>query len=198
MTGWFVLIPLAVNHEMRDGYPGHLRTSVQSGLILYYGNNPIAVNGYGNATPAVVRHVRTLYEADPTGGLARDEAIAWMKEHPVRVAANAPKKLYHLWLGEPQGFTWHIGAGHAGGTNRVLADVLRHAAWVQALVLLALGVAGVLRRGAGFGFWTTVLVLHAATWCLLAASTRNRYPLEPLLMVAAAAWIESRRTVASG
>jgi hypothetical protein len=193
-----LLVPFAVNHEMRDGYPGHLRTSVQSGLILYYGNNPIAVNGYGNATPAVVEHVRTLYAADPTGGLARDAALDWMAAHPASVVANAPKKLYHLWLGEPQGFTWHIGAGRESGTNSVLAGVLRHAAWVQSLVLLALGVAGLLRRAGGFGFILAVAAVHAATWCMLAASTRNRYPVEPLLMIAAAAWVESRRTDASG
>jgi hypothetical protein len=191
-------VPFAVNHQMRDGYPGHLRTSVQGGLILYYGNNPIAVNGYGNATPAVVSHVRTLYDADPTGGLARDEAVAWIEAHPFLVAANAPKKLYHLWLGEPQGFTWHIGAGRGSGTNRVLADLLRHAAWIQSLALLGLGVEGLLVRGGPFGFWIAVAAVHAATWCALAASTRNRYPVEPLLMIAAAAWIESRRPDASG
>jgi hypothetical protein len=192
-----LLVPFAVNHEMRDGYKGHLRTSVQGGLILYYGNNPIAVNGYGNATPAVVSHVASLYARDPTGGAAASEALDWMEAHPLRVVANAPKKLYHLWLGEPQGFTWHIAAGREGGTNLLLADLLRHAAWVQSLVLLAFGVAGLARRG-GFGFWTAVAAAHAATWCLLAASTRNRYPVEPLVMVAAAAWLETRRSSASG
>src|SRR5262245_43631372 len=47
------VVPFAVNHQMRDGYPGHLRTSVQSGLILYYGNNATEVTGQGNATKAV-------------------------------------------------------------------------------------------------------------------------------------------------
>jgi len=184
-----LLVPFAVNHEMREGYPGHLRTSVQSGLILYFGNNPIEVNGYGNATPDVVKAKDELYRRDPTGGLAVDEAVAWMKEHPLAVVGNAPKKLYHLWLAEPQGFTWHVAAGRDPGTNRVLAAALRHVAWVQALGLLAFGVVGLTRRGSGFGFWTACVALHAATWCALAASTRNRYPLEPLLMIAAAAWL---------
>ena len=186
------LVPFAVNHEMRTCYTGHLRTIVQGGLILYFGNNPIEVNGHGNATPKVAAHVAKLYATDPTGGLARDEALAWMKAHPFEAVANAPKKLYQLWLAEPQGFTWHIAAGRPNGTNRTFADVLRHCAWIQALLLLALGVAGLVRRAGGFGFWIWVLAVHAATWCLLAASTRNRYPLEPLLMIAAAAWIESR------
>jgi len=182
-----LLAPFVVDHAMRDGYPGRLRTSVQGGLILYFGNNPIEVNGNGNATPEVVQHVRELYEKDPTGGLAADEAIAWMKEHPFAALANAPKKLYHLWLAEPQGFTWHVGAGRDPGTDGFLAATLRHAAWVQALALLALGSSGLLRFRASFGFWTALFALHALTWCVLAASTRNRYPLEPLLMIAAGA-----------
>jgi hypothetical protein len=192
-TAWFFFIPFAVNHEMRDGYPGHLRTSVQGGLILYFGNNPIEVNGDGNATPEVVKRKEELYRIDPTGGLAADEAVAWIKEHPLTAVANAPKKLYHLWFAEPQGFTWHVAAGRDPGTNGVLAGVLRHAAWAQALCLLALGVVGLTRRGAPFAFWAAVVALHAATWCALAASTRNRYPLEPLLMIAAAAWISRPR-----
>jgi hypothetical protein len=36
------------------------------------------------------------------------------------------------------------------------------------------------------------MALHAATWCVLASSTRNRYPLEPFLMLAAIAWMETR------
>jgi len=187
-----LVVPFAVNHEMRSGYPGHLRTSVQGGLILYFGNNPIDVNGDGNATPAVVERKGELYRLDPTGGLAADEAVAWMKEHPFAAAANAPKKLYHLWLAEPQGFTWHVAAGRDPGTNRVLAAALRHAAWAQALCLLAVGAVGLFRRRADFGFWIAVVALHAATWCALAASTRNRYPLEPLLMLAAAAWLVPR------
>lgn len=186
------LVPFGVNHEMRDGYPGHLRTSVQGGLILYFGNNPIEVNGYGNATPEVAAHVRELYAKDPTGGLARDEAVAWMKEHPLAALGNAPKKLYHLWLAEPQGFGWHIGAGREPGTDRVLAAALRHAAWAQALCLLLLGAAGLARWRTAPRFWIAVLALHAATWSVLAASTRNRYPLEPLLMFVAVAWMETR------
>jgi hypothetical protein len=184
----FVLVPFAVNHEMRAGYPGHLRTSVQGGLILYFGNNPIEVNGYGNATPPVAAHVRELYARDPTGGLARDEAIAWMKEHPFEVLLNAPKKLYHLWLAEPQGFGWHIQAGRDPGTDRSLAGVLRHAAWVQSLALLGAGLLALRWRERSQRFWILALALHAATWCLLAASTRNRYPLEPLLLTAVGCW----------
>jgi hypothetical protein len=184
-----LLVPFAVNHEMRDGYPGHLRTSVQGGLILFFGNNPIEVNGYGNATPEVVKRKDELYRLDPTGGLAADEAIAWMKANPLSVVANAPKKLHHLWLAEPQGFTWHVAAGRDPGTNLFLAATMRHAAWAQALALLALGVVGLTRRGAPFGFWLAAIALHAATWCALASSTRNRYPLEPLLLLAAAAWL---------
>jgi hypothetical protein len=188
-----VAVPFAVNHQMRDGYPGGLRTSVQGGLILYFGNNPIEVTGYGNATPEVVAHVRDLYAKDATGGLAAREAMDWMKAHPLLAIANAPKKLYHLWLAEPQGFTWHVGAGREGGTDRTLADVLRHAAWVQALVLLALGVVALVRATGGTRFWLVAIALHSATWCVLASSARNRYPLEPLLLIAAVAWFEAPR-----
>jgi hypothetical protein len=181
-------VPFAVSHQMRDGYPGHLRTSVQSGLILYYGNNAFAVTGQGNATEAVRKEVAAMYAEDPTGRKARDAALAWMKSHPLAVAANAPKKLYHLWLAEPQGLTWQLD----GGADRSGARVLLHAAWVQSLVLLALAVIAIARRTPVPAFWLSSLALHAATWCLLAASARNRYPLEPLLLIAAATWLVPR------
>ena len=179
----FLLVPLAVNHQMRDGYPGHLRTSVQSGLILYYGNNATEVTGQGNATKAVQDEVAALYAQDPTGGRARDAALDWMTSHPFAAAANAPKKLYHLWLAAPQGLTWQL-AGETGWTRRVLL----HAAWVQSLALLVLAGIALARGVAVPSLWTCALALHALTWCVLASSARNRYPLEPLLLVTAAMW----------
>jgi 4-amino-4-deoxy-L-arabinose transferase-like glycosyltransferase len=189
-------VPFVVNHEMRDGYPGHLRTSVQGGRILYFGNNPIEVNGQGNATPAVNRRVYELYAEDATGGKARDEAVAWMKAHPLAAVANAPKKLHFLWLAEPQGFTWELDTPPASAAGRVVA-AMRHAAWVQSLVLLALGLVA-LKRGFVPRFWAALLVLHALVWCVLAASQRNRYPLEPFLMLGAAAWFAERSKDARG
>lgn len=186
VAAFFLAAPLAVNHQMRAGYPGHVRTSVQSGLILYYGNNATEVTGQGNATKAVQDEVAALYAQDPTGAEARDVALAWMESHPLAVAANAPKKLYHLWLAAPQGLTWQLDAGAA---DRSSTRVLLHAAWVQSLALLGLALVAIV-RGAGVPkFWTDSLALHALTWCLLAASARNRYPVEPLLLVAAAMWL---------
>lgn len=180
-------VPVVVNHEMRAGYPGTLRTSVQGGLILYFGNNPIDVPGHGNATLAVQEHVQALYARDATGGLARDEAIAWIWEHPVAAIGNSPKKAFHLWLAEPQGFRWHAGVRAPGGMDATLAVWLRSAAYVQSLVVLFAAVAGWRLLGAERSLWTTALVLHLAVWCLLAASTRNRYPFEPWLLLAVAA-----------
>ena len=37
--------------------------------------------------------------------------------------------------------------------------------------------------------WIVVLVLHLGLWCMLAASPRNKYPLEPFLMLAACAYL---------
>lgn len=185
-------VPFAVNHWMRDGYPGHLRTSVQGGLILYFGNNPIAVNGTGNATPEVAAHVQSLYAEDRTGALARDEALLWMRENPEQVLLNAPKKAFHLWLAEPQGFGWLVQEGAPSGMPRTLARPLRWLGHVQSLALLALGIAGWRRLGPERRPWAWILVLHLALWCVLAASPRNRYPLEPFLLLAAAAWMVAR------
>lgn len=188
----FLVLPV-VNHRLRDGYPGLLRTSSQSGLILYFGNNPTAVSGHGNADGPdgpVVQHVRELYARDPTGGLARDEALAWMRDHPGAVLANAPKKAFHLWLAEPQGLTWHLSGTPAAGTAGALAwrgfRVLAHA---QSLLVLALGLLGWRLLGPERRLWGWTLALHLAVWCVLAASARNRYPLEPWLLLAAAAWV---------
>ena len=188
------VVPFAVNHELRAGYPGHLRTSVQGGLILYFGNNPIEVNGYGNATPAVVASAREKYAQDPTGGTCRDAALAWMSAHPFEAAANFPKKVFHLWLAEPQGFRWRAAAGEpTAGINARLAAVLRSAAYVQSLLVLAAGLLGLALLGPERRFWMWALALHLGIWCLLASSTRNRYPLEPWPLIAAAAWLVPRR-----
>lgn len=190
VAGVLFLVPFAVNHEMRAGYPGHLRTSCQGGLIVYFGNNPIEVNGYGNATPEVQARVRELYAGDPTGGAALREAATWAREHPGQVAANMPKKAFHLWLAEPQGFRWHAGAGQPGGMDADLARALRCVAYAQSLLLLGLAWCGRRRLGPETRFWCAALVLHLAVWCMLASSTRNRYPLEPWLLVAAAASLQ--------
>lgn len=185
-------VPFAVNHSMRDGYPGHLRTSVQGGLILYFGNNPIEVNGHGNATEPVVARVKELYAKDRTGAAARDEALAWMRDHPVQVVLNAPKKAFHLWIAQPQGLGWLVQEGQPGGMAPALARPLAWAGHVQSLLLLALGIAGWRLLVPDRRLWATILVAHLALWCLLAASPRNRYPLEPFLMFAAAAWLVER------
>ncbi|MCG3135791.1 MAG: hypothetical protein HMLKMBBP_03547 [Planctomycetes bacterium] len=188
-------VPFAVNHSLRDGYPGTLRTSVQSGLILYFGNNPIEVNGYGNASPPVVARVREMYAEDPTGGAAADAALAWIREHPGEAAANAPKKAWHLWLGRPQGFGWHAARGAPEGLARGASRVLESLAWAQSLALLGLGVfalAATLRRDAAFRWWRWSLLAHLAVWCALATSARNRYPLEPWLLLAAAMHVTAR------
>lgn len=186
-----VALPLVVNHELRAGYPGHLRTSSQGGLILYFGNNAIDVNGHGNATPEVSRRVRELYREDPSGALARDEALAWMRAHPLAAIGNAPKKAYFLWLASPQGFGWEVARGEPGGMPDALAGPLRFAAYVQSLALLALGAFGLwrLRRRSCARAWTVVIALHLALWCVLAASPRNKLMLEPLLMIAASALV---------
>jgi hypothetical protein len=75
---------------------------------------------------------------------------------------------------------------------RSLAFPLRWIGYVQSLALLALALAGWRRLGPERRLWTWALVLHLGVWCLLAASPRNRYPLEPFLLVAAAAWTADR------
>jgi hypothetical protein len=185
---------------MRSGYPGLLRTSSQGGLILYFGNNPIAVNGHGNATPVVAKHVWGLYAKDRSGALARDEALAWMKENPGQVLWNAPKKAYFLWLASPQGFGWLAKRGeHApNGLPPQIARAFRFAAHAQSLAVLGLGLFGLLAWRPPYRFWTLILAAHLAMWCLLASSPRNRYPLEPFLLLSGAALVVSRREGSRG
>lgn len=185
-------VPVTANHTLRHGYPGTLRTSVQGGLILYFGNNPIEVVGHGNASPAVVAEQRRLYVQDTTGGAARDAALEWMAANPLAVLANAPKKLYFLWLAAPEGFGWRAQAGQPGGLHPRLAWVLVHAAHVQSLLVLVAGVLGLVslrRRGAP---WLVVIALHAGMFALLAPVPRNRLVLEPLVLVGAAVHLVRR------
>ena len=186
-------LPIVANHTLRSGYPGWMRTSSQGGLILYFGNNPIHVNGHGNATPEVSAKVRELYREDPSGALTRQAAVDWMLAHPGAVLAHAPQKAFHLWLGSPQGFGWLAQTGEPAGLQRHLAAGLRWAAHVQALALLLLGVIGLWRAyRPAYGPWIVLLVLHLGMWSLLAASPRNKYPLEPFLLIAAAGLIIPR------
>ncbi len=187
------LLLLGVNHAMRDGYPGTLRLSVQGGLILFFGNNPIAVNGTGNATPDVARAAQELYAEDPSGAAARDAALAWMAAHPIEVLANVPKKLHHLWLShDPQGFGWHARTGLPGGLHPVAGGLLRRLGWLQSLVVLVLAILTFRRRPPALRPWIWILVAHTVVWCVLAPSSRNRYPVEPLLIVAATVCLVTR------
>lgn len=183
-------VPVIVNHTIRSGYPGWMRTSSQGGLILYFGNNPIHVNGHGNATPEVSAKVRAMYAEDPTGGSTRQAALDWMKRHPGQVLANMPLKAVYLWIATPQGFGWLAQTGEPQGLHRGLAAVLRWTAHIQALGLLVLGVLAFWKTyRPAYALWIVLILLHLGMWSLLAASPRNKYPLEPFLLIAAAAWV---------
>lgn len=180
-------MPVAVNFTMRSGYPGLLRTSVQGGLILYLGNNPIAVPGHGNGTEASRERLRELSEGDSLRRRAVREALAWMRDHPLAVLRNIPRKLYWLWLARPEGFGWRTRAGGAGGLPMLAARGLGSVAYVQWLLVLGAGLLGLWRCRDRLGFWLVVLAGHSALFALLSTVPRFHMPFEPLLMLGAAA-----------
>jgi hypothetical protein len=186
-------VPVAVNHTMRRGYPGILRTSVQGGLILYFGNNPIEVSGHGNGTPEVRARLRELSSEAPLRKAAIREALRWMKENPLAVLGNVPKKLHYLWLAKPEGFGWRTRVGEPNGLDPLLARLLGSAGWVQWLLVLLAGVAGLWRHRERFGFWLAVLAIHTFFFSILAPVPRFHCPLEPILMLGAAAWLVAPR-----
>lgn len=187
-------MPLVANHTVRSGYPGTLRTSVQGGLILYFGNNPIEVTGHGNATPRVGEELRRLYIEAPDGSAARDAALTWMRENPDQVLLNAPKKLYFLWLAAPEGFGWRAQTGQPGGMHPRLGWFLMHVAHVQSLLVLVLGLWGLVRLRRRVWPWLLVIGLHAGMFALLAPVPRNRLPFEPFVLVGVAVWLVGRRS----
>jgi hypothetical protein len=186
--------PFVVNHTMRAGYPGLMRTSVQGGLILYFGNNPLEVNGHGNGTPATRERLAELSRGDPLRRRATAEALAWMKEHPLSVVANVPKKLYHLWLGKPEGFDWHARAGQPGGLPLGINRVLGAVAWVQWLLLLSAGLIGLLQFRDRLSPLLFLLLAQSALFALLSATPRFHLPFDPLLALGAGLWLANPRT----
>jgi hypothetical protein len=171
-----------------------MRTSVQGGLILYFGNNPLEVNGHGNGTPATRERLAELSRGDPLRRRATAEALAWMKEHPLSVLANIPKKLYHLWLAKPEGFDWHARAEQPGGLPTGINRVLGAVAWVQWLLLLSAGLIGLLRFRDKFAPLILILLAQSALFALLSATPRFHLPFEPLLALGAGMWLVNPRS----
>ncbi|MCU0726746.1 MAG: hypothetical protein MUE73_13325 [Planctomycetes bacterium] len=174
-------IPFLVNHAMRVGYPGVLRISVQGGLILYFGNNPLEVNGHGNGTPATRERLAELSRGDPLRRRATAEALGWMKANPLSVLANVPKKLHHLWLAKPEGFDWHVRAGQSGGLPLGLNRFLGAVGWLQWLLLFAAGLLGLFRFRDRFAPLILLILAQSALFGLLSAVPRFHLPFEPVL-----------------
>ena len=122
---------------------------------------------------------------------SRDRALEWIRANPVDFLAVSARRLTQYWFGEPP--IWDT---RQEGGQPAAADPR---AWMKWIVHAALGLAALsaligLRssRGVSVLFW--VVLAYPLPYYLTHVSERYRLPIEPIvLLLAAAAWSRLRR-----
>ena len=170
------------------------------GQMMYLGNNefdPLSFD-YGNgvlsphALDRYFEHARP-HCADEDAVMARDDCereagIDFIKTHPEEFIRRVPLRVAQM-LTPHSLMTRHLRWGHWRGMPQPLKELL--VAWgaVWSLAGLWLGVLGLAARGEGARAPTLagLLTYHVAAIAVLAGLSRYRAPLEPILMIYAAA-----------
>jgi hypothetical protein len=173
---WVVVItPWTLrNHQLFGRW---IPVSLQSGMALYEGNNPFT----GTALDQLEAGARGWYDdprwSEPLAGLApadadrraRTLAVAYMMDHPAQVLSYSWRKLMIFW--------------------RAYNHPLHAVSWYPVLLLSLIGLAWTLNR------WRELLSVHLLIWSTMLTAMaftsmpRFRAPVEPFLLMFAAAAI---------
>lgn len=216
-----VLLPWAVRNQATLGRFTFL--SSVGGVDLFIGNNPQATGVWMYWVPALKEihpglDGRPAFEVDD---LARDAALAWMRENPTKAASLYLVKLRHI-LFEDESYALHylvtgigdafpdqgraVVAGphflktHERAAATVLNGFHRATFWLGLAGCLGLALAALRKKSRRYAAQAFLLLGGAAYFVLLAAvflaSTRFRWPAMDLLLPATAlamTWIARRR-----
>jgi len=172
-------------------YGQFVRLDLAGGIVLYTGNNPLNTSGGGITTKDVdFARFMTIENPVQRNEAMQNAAVQFIKAQPLHFIAMMPVKFARLWRPWPYSDEYQ---------NRLVVLVSLVSA-VPTFILALLGLALTLRSNflrllpclAYLGFLTLV---HVVT----IASVRYRVPLEPFVLVlAAAGFVELLRRVALG
>lgn len=167
-----VMGPWTVRNALVLGAP--VVTSTESGVVLWQGNSPGATGGSRGYVDGLdfdpLPQLDHLPEAD-RDAVYRREALAWMAEHPGRVAALAPRKTWNMWRPTYE------------GASR-LNSLVTWATYPALLVAAALGLWRTRRISVGRLLWV-FLAYHLVVHALITGMIRFRVPIEAVLTIPA-------------
>lgn len=187
-----VTLPWMVRNLSVLGSPG-LRTNF--GVELYSGNHG-AASGRVNmdlhpASPDNTDEYRELGEV-AYARERQEEAIGWISDHPGAFSRLSLRRVRLFWIGEDP----RLDPRESGGVGSAYAT---HA-WIKWAVFMGSGILGllgaVLVRQRSREAWLVVgtLALFPIPYYLTHISERYRYPIEPIVLLAACWWLERTRT----
>lgn len=185
VAGAVVCVPWLVRNQHVVGAPV---LNTNGGFNLYLGNNPAATGFFVSIgdTPrgATWPELRKTGELRATETL-KQEALAWMREHPAAFATLALRKAACFWMPP-------LHEGKGGNASRV--ETLVRALWAaQFTLMVALAVAGLasgtLRNRRTLLPWLA-LAGYTAAHMLFYVIFRYREPVMPLVGVLAALAVE--------
>lgn len=181
-------------------FGGFLLSDRTMGQMMWLGNNdfePITFD-YGNGQLSKRAFARTKARGrrpcgDKADPLDRDRCQAaagrrWITEHPGEFLARVPTRLAQLT--NPHSLlTRHLRWGKLKGMPQWLDELLILGGALGSTLAMVGGAAGLAIRGRGAqgALFSSILLYHCAAIAALAGLSRYRVPLEPLLMVYAAA-----------
>lgn len=116
--------------------------STNGGFTLLTGNNPTAAGGYTPNDALVSDLSKDPRDQVAMDQIAKQRALAWIKEHPTTFLRLIPAKLAGLWWGDGEA-EWMYQAGYAGyEANWMLFRAVRVINQGFYLGLMALAIAG--------------------------------------------------------
>lgn len=175
-------------------------TSTGFGRTLWIGHNPDAFGGMSETIQSRMREVILGASLPPTpaGELATDrllrgQAVAFLRDHPLRELALTPARAYHLFRGDHVWQAWY-----GPGTPRVLPSpaarrTLGIVGNVYYLIVGCLAVVGLVRRGGAVAGWRVVdvwMLMWIAIFTAIYGDPRFHHLLVPPACILAAAALE--------
>jgi hypothetical protein len=151
--------------------------ATNGGVNLWIGNSPGATGGYVEPPPEL---------SDPRNAeRAKDEAVAYIREHPGQAARLVPRKLEYL-MGEE----YSDGIMNTGALAPETVAYIRQLMQLSYLVICVLALGGIcllLRRDWRLLYPLALFAYNTASYLPFFGDARYRWPLQFLLILYAAA-----------
>jgi 4-amino-4-deoxy-L-arabinose transferase-like glycosyltransferase len=188
-VAFVVVVPWMLRNQRALG-AFSMRTNL--GVELMVGNNDDANGRFqirhhpSNSATEFMRY-REMGEVQYSAW-AMNEAGTWIAEHPGKFVGLCARRFVYFWIGEDP--ITDPRSDERG--RRAITDV---ATWIKFIVFALTGVLGVIgalswgRRELGGHVLVVAFALFPLTYCVTHVLERYRFPIEPLLVLAAVWWI---------